>query len=440
MNPSPLERNKRITVADNTPFIGCRSTCEEKSFASWEIEAHNIVVIPSLSFCPKELKTFKCIISYEERILFVLFALANPNTKLMIVTSTELDEWTIKYNLSLLPKGLRDNARSRVRFYSLGDPGSEHCLAEKLCGNQVVIESMKTYCAEARAFGKDMQEIVMMIWRATEYEDKLGKLLGLPYYSATPEQSLFGTKQGSRSIFKLLGIPCADGTYEEERDLGELCKSIWKVLRRNPGATKGVVKLAEGFSGMGNAVLDLTRVQERIQTLHTCNSIIDYSSDKELGRLTTLAFENGTFHHRTWDDYCEEIPVMGCVFELFLDVDNDHDAPEPTRNRIVTSPSVQGVIDENGFVSVLSTHEQMLDEQVYLGCEFPCKSEYRLQLLEYGKKVGDFLASAGVRDRYGVDFLCVPKASGQWEIYAVEINLRMTGTTHPWYVFHGCHL
>lgn len=401
--------------------------CPKKSFAVWEIEGHNIIAIPSLSFCPRELKTVKNIISYEERILFVLLALANPNTELLIVTSNQVDDWTVNYYFSLLPKRLRDSARSRVRFWNLGDPSSDHCLAEKLCGNHFVIERIKEYCVEANMGSGDLQEFFLMIWRATEYEDKLGKLLGLPFYSATPEQSqLFGTKQGSRSIFKLLGIPCADGTYKEEKDLDCLYKSIWKVLRRNPRATKGVVKLADGFSGMGNAVLDLTRVQERVQTMH--RYITDYPPDKELKRLTKLAFENGIFHRRTWDDYREEIPVMGCIFELFIDVDEEHGAPKPTRRKQgVASPSVQGVIDEKGFVSILSTHEQVLDEQVYLGCEFPCKSDYRLQLLEYGKKVGDFLASAGVRDRFGVDFLCVSKAIGQWEIYAVEINLRMTG-------------
>jgi hypothetical protein len=472
MNLSLPQRTNRTTMADMPymPLLGCArsttSSCgcpENKFFAIWEIEAHNIVIIPSLSFRPKELQTVKCILSYEERILFCVLALAHPNTKLCIVTSTQLDPWAIQYYLSLaLPdKGLRASAQRRLRLYSVGDPSPEHCLAEKLLlGNESnhyssVMVRMKQYCADEQAkttirtttcnSSKDdttsttrrqQDSIVMMIWHATEYEDRLAKLFGLPYYSASPEQSLaFGTKQGSRSIFQRLGIPCADGTYKEDRDWGDLCQSIWRVLLRNPGATKGVVKLAEGFSGMGNAVLDLTQVQERLQTLHTTSTTStskDYSSDVELEHLTTLAFENGTFQRRTWADYREEIPVMGCIFELFID---DDDLPESTRKTgLVTSPSVQGVIDETGRVSVLSTHEQVLDDQVYLGCEFPCKAEYRLKLLEYGKKVGDFLARAGVRDRYGVDFLCVPKTSYRWEIYAVEINLRMTGTTHPWYV------
>jgi len=77
---------------------------------------------------------------------------------------------------------------------------------------------------------------------------------------------------------------------------------------------------------------------------------------------------------------------MGCIFQLFIDTERPNMA-ESTDNRRVTSPSLQGIIDENGKVLILSTHEQVLDNQVYLGCEFPCKQEYRLQLMEYGRRV-----------------------------------------------------
>ena len=34
-------------------------------------------------------------------------------------------------------------------------------------------------------------------------------------------------------------------------------------------------------------------------------------------------------------------------------------------------------------------------------------------------------------DNLGIDFLCVPKGDGEWEVWALEINLRLCGTTHP---------
>jgi hypothetical protein len=52
-----------------------------------------------------------------------------------------------------------------------------------------------------------------------------------------------------------------------------------------------------------------------------------------------------------------------------------------------------------------------------------------------GRAVGDALAARGVIGRFGVDFVTVPRPEGRVEdppaMYAVEINLRQGGTTHP---------
>lgn len=137
--------------------------------------------------------------------------------------------------------------------------------------------------------------------------------------------------------------------------------------------------------------------------------------------------ETMTFHHRTWENFYTELKVMGAIFELFIE------SPPGTSfyNGSITSPSVQVVINEDKSVSVLSTHEQILEDQVYHGCEFPCREEYRGELMKYGRQVGEYLAERGVTDHFSVDFMGVPNTSGQWDLYAVEINLRLTGTTHP---------
>jgi hypothetical protein len=47
------------------------------------------------------------------------------------------------------------------------------------------------------------------------------------------------------------------------------------------------------------------------------------------------------------------------------------------------------------------------------------------------KKVGLRLAEAGVLGRFAIDFVVVRTAKGAWERYAIEVNLRKGGTTHP---------
>ena len=102
------------------------------------------------------------------------------------------------------------------------------------------------------------------------------------------------------------------------------------------------------------------------------------------------------------------------------------------------SHSVQARIVPDGTVEVLSTHDQILgghDGQIFLGCRFPADDGYRRQLQTWGMKVGQSLADKGALERFSLDFVAVyqPDAPDgeEWALYAIEINLRKGGTTHP---------
>ena len=101
-----------------------------------------------------------------------------------------------------------------------------------------------------------------------------------------------------------------------------------------------------------------------------------------------------------------------------------------------SSPSCQVWINPKGKVEVLSTHEQVLDGCTFLGCKFPCNGAYREALLTYSKRVGEFLAKEGVKDRFAVDFVAV-KNGGGYDLYCIEINIRWGGTTHPFMQMAG---
>ena len=66
------------------------------------------------------------------------------------------------------------------------------------------------------------------------------------------------------------------------------------------------------------------------------------------------------------------------------------------------------------------------------GCRFPADADYRLAITEMGDRIGRVLADKEVVSRYGVDFLAYrDHFSEPWKLTALEINLRMLGTTHP---------
>ena len=88
----------------------------------------------------------------------------------------------------------------------------------------------------------------------------------------------------------------------------------------------------------------------------------------------------------------------------------------------------------DGTVELLSTHDQLLggaSGQKYLGCVFPADPGYAAKIAEPAMVVGRHLAQRGVLGRFAVDFVTVKDESGAWTPYAIELNLRKGGTTHP---------
>ena len=97
------------------------------------------------------------------------------------------------------------------------------------------------------------------------------------------------------------------------------------------------------------------------------------------------------------------------------------------------SPSVQMRVTPLGKLEVLSTHDQLLggpSGQSYLGCRFPADPAYAAAITREAVKVGERLAEEGVIGRFAIDFVAVRSGDG-WEPYAIELNLRKGGTTHP---------
>ena len=83
---------------------------------------------------------------------------------------------------------------------------------------------------------------------------------------------------------------------------------------------------------------------------------------------------------------------------------------------------------------MLSTHDQILGGptgQTYLGARFPAHPAYAWPIMEQAEKVAQRLAREGVIGRFAVDFVVVQGDDGQWQPYAIEINLRKGGTTAP---------
>jgi hypothetical protein len=107
---------------------------------------------------------------------------------------------------------------------------------------------------------------------------------------------------------------------------------------------------------------------------------------------------------------------------------------ERLTGRELRSPSVQLRGTPLGELEVLSTHDQLLggaDGQTYEGCRFPADEAYAPAITRDAVAVGERLVRGGVMGRFAIDFVVVSNDAGGWSPYAIELNLRKGGTTHP---------
>jgi biotin carboxylase len=220
---------------------------------------------------------------------------------------------------------------------------------------------------------------------------------------ADPALSCLGTKSGSRRVFREAGVPCPQG-FEDLRSEDDVVDALAHLRRLSPGLPRAILKLDDSFSGEGNAIFRYPESEDREALRAALHGI-------------TFAVPN-----ETPPRYLAKFAEMGGVVEEFLEY------PESA------SPSVQLRIDPQGEVALISTHDQILGGptyQVYQGCRFPARAIYRRQIQTAARKVGEVLARRGVVSRFGVDFLVGGVRGGAPEVFALEINLRMGGTTHP---------
>ena len=375
-------------------------------------DENDILIVPSLSLDQRELQKVKGVHHYEERLLFSLIRLQNPRARLIYVTSQPIHPSVIDYYLQLLPGVPFSHARDRLLLFCAYD-ASLKPLTQKILERPRLLARLRGALRQDRAY--------MTCYNSTPLERELAVELGIPLFAADPELLYWGTKSGSREIFAEAKIPHPDGSelVWNAEDLAQATAALWE---RHPEMKRIVVKLNEGFSGGGNAILNLKPLESVAP---------DRATRAERAALIASQFESMSFQSstETWEYFSSSIAELGAIAEAFVEGEEKR------------SPSVQGTITPTGEVQILSTHDQILggpDGQVFLGCNFPADEVYRLQLHRYGMQVGQALAKRGALERFSLDFVAVhhpdraiDRPSGEWEMQAIEINLRKGGTTHP---------
>jgi hypothetical protein len=236
-------------------------------------------------------------------------------------------------------------------------------------------------------------------------ERRLALRLDIPMNGLDPDLLHFGTKSGNRKIFREAGVRFPAG-FEDLQSEEDIVRALGDLRKRRPDIQRAVIKLNEGFGGEGNAIFSYPEARTGVAGIRES--------------LRDLSWLSG---NETNSRYLKKFGLMGGIVEELI-------SAAETR-----SPSVQMRILPNGEASLVSSHEQVLGGttgQAYLGCRFPARDDYRLQLLDNAKKVAKVLSRHGIIGRFAIDFLTTLEA-GEWNVDAIEINLRMGGTTPPFH-------
>jgi hypothetical protein len=326
--------------------------------------------------------------------LCLLLLLRMPRTHIIYLSSMPINEEIIDYYLHLIPGITGMHARKRLSLLSCHDV-SDRPLTEKILDRPKLMEQILSHIPAGHAAH-------LTVFNATPLEERLALQLNVPLYGCPASLSYWGTKSGSRKIFDEAGVLFPPG-YNDLGSMEDMVEALKMLKSEHPELRKAVLKLNDGFSGDGNAIFkfedspDIT-VDALAQHLKMVASDMDYQL------------------------FAQKVAQMGGIVEAFIDGDEK------------TSPSVQCRINPLLQVDVISTHDQVLtgeSGQVYIGATFPADEAYRCEIGALGEQIAQILVRLGALGRFGVDFVSV-KEGDSWKHYAIEINLRKGGTTHPY--------
>ncbi len=355
-------------------------------------ELRTMVLLPSIDIAPSLLDQLAAALpAYEERTLYFLLALQRPELRVVLVTSAPVAAETIDYYLGLLP----DPAAARRRLSCLSvDDVTPRPLATKLLDRPEVVDRLRELIGDPHA-------AFLMPFNVGPPERDLALAVGVPLYGPDVRFYSYGTKSGGRELFAEEGVAHPAGA-EHVASVDDLVRALLAMRSADPALVSVVVKLGDSVYGIGNIVV----------TLAGLPAPGDPHEEDALRRL---------LHQQLSEQYLLRLAADPGIVE------------EMVSGEEIFSPSVQMRILAGGTDGLVCTHDQLMggdNGQAFIGCRFPAREEYAGLIVAEADRVRRRLEHEGVVGRFGIDFV-VARRAGRWHPYAVEINLREGGTSHP---------
>lgn len=350
---------------------------------------HAVVALPSFALGESTLNHYAARLSALEHRYLVAMLMMNriPNCRFVYLSTEEPQPEVLDYYFSLFAPERQEDVRRRFFAITLPDH-TARSVADKLLERPDTMEQLRAAIGGVPAFIEP--------WNVTEHEVEVARRLQAPINGTSPDLWRLGFKSEGRRIFRSAGVPVPFGR-EDVKTVDDVVDAIADIRRARPNAPGVVIKHDNSASGDGNVVVRFSKLAD--------------DGPPGIRRHVEALPE--------W--YLKDLAGGGIVEELIAGSD-------------FTSPSAQVDITPFGHIHAIATHEQVLggaDGQVYQGCRFPADHAYSPRLAEYASRIAEEIAPLGVLGRFAVDFACAKDEAGAWQVYALEMNLRKGGTTHP---------
>ena len=185
----------------------------------------------------------------EERLLFLLLLLRQPRLRMVYVTSQPIDPLIVEYYLSLLPGVIPSHARARLSLVSVGDSGPEPLTEKLLARPRVIRQDPGPHPGPDRLPPHPLQ-----------HDERRARPRGAarhPDVRRGPQALPPGHQDGVPTAVRARRGPLPRGVRGPAlpRRPREVAGVPPRRSDRTPPAA--MVKLNEGVSGAGNAVVDL---------------------------------------------------------------------------------------------------------------------------------------------------------------------------------------
>ncbi|MDQ7808421.1 peptide ligase PGM1-related protein [Amycolatopsis sp. A133] len=244
--------------------------------------------------------------------------------------------------------------------------------------------------ARLKGIIKDARQTRLVNFAASADTDLLSQTLGVPAEQAPHNLTQqWGSKSGGKEVLRRSGVPTPGGSANSAYSWQDVAAAVQQLDKTMSGLIAVKLSDPKWGSAVGTVVMNRSTIRPNSSPAHGVVTI-----------------------RQPWAAFTKEMETGGAIVEEYLD-------------DVISAPSGQAFIDLSGAVQVISTHDQILINDQYMGCISPA-SEFVATINRHLESVGSTLAAIGIRGHFGVDFIV--RATG--DLLATEINIRKVGPTH----------